>query len=913
MNRCKWTIAIPAICIMLFAGSAAHATVGEIIGTVLDEKSGEPLIGASVQLEGTTIGASCDLDGRYVIRNVPHGTHSLLIASMGYTPKRITEVSVLNGEPVKIDASLIEAVTELKPIEVTAERARATESSVLIKRRAAVNVTDGVSAELIKKSGDSHAGDALRRVVGVSVVDGRNLVVRGMGGRYSNVQLNGASLPSPEPEKREIPLDLFPGGLLDEVVATKTFTPDKPGNFSGGSVDLTTKEFPTRLSYSISSSASYNSATTNERILSANASRGIPVELQNQAWAATDSSREAAGEALARSQWTPTASEAPLNSSYAITAGNQYALGEHQTLGLVGAFTYGRSYKVQNAFYSEYTFGDPSLTYNVVKGTKNNSYGGVGNATFALGENNKLSLKSLYSRSEDEEARHAVGVDDEWGENEDIRLRFTRRDIFSLQLNGEHRIPWLLGSTVNWRAVSSDATRDEPLNRSNFYQLEYDDKGEVESRTWRTNGYSGASIFTYLDDNDAHGAIDWTIPLGFGGSSKIKFGTLFQNKTRAFQAQRYRFVSTGGQTPRNDYAENIFTPENIGPDRKSQYKLESGTFADDRYNVNEHTTAGYAMAEIPVTGRLRIIGGARYENFDMGLVSGNRQNLAQDTLVPLKTADWLPMGSVILGLSERMNVRGVFSQTLARPEYRELAPFSFQDYALGRPTQGNPNLKTCYIQNYDLRWEYYPAPNEILAVSFFWKRFDDPIERHVIDGSSRLINTLVNSDEASNRGIELEARKSLGFFGDKLSRMTIGGSLALVESEVTISGADQSYSVERPLTGQSPYVVNLIGSYTSPSGKTDITVLYNAFGDRVISLDKIDQDPYYEQTRHSIDMTVGYKFWNTFAFKFAARNLLNEEYVETQKQVDGVSAGKTVVTEKYELGRSISLGLSYGI
>lgn len=913
MRQFHKSLLIIAAIFSIAEANLARADVGQIIGTILDEKSGEPLIGASVQLEGTSIGAAADIDGRYVIRNVPHGTHTLLVASLGYAPKRITEVAVTNGEPVMIDASLGEAVTELKPIEVTAERARATESSVLIKRRGANNVTDGVSAELIRKSGDSHAGDALRRVVGVSVVDGRNLVVRGMGGRYSNVQLNGAPLPSPEPEKREVPLDLFPGGLLDELVTSKTFTPDRPGNFSGGSVDLSTKEFPNAFSYSISSSGSYNSATTSENILSSNASRGIPAELTDQAWGATDSSREAAGEALARSQWTPTASRAPINSSYAFTAGDRISLGEKQTLGLVGSFNYSRSYKVQDAFYSEYTFGDPSLAYNVKKGTQTDSYGGIANATVALSENHKLSLKSLYSRNDDEEARHAIGTDDEWGDNEDIRVRFIRREIFSLQLTGEHRIPWLLGSTVNWRAASSDATRDEPLHRANFYQLEYDQNGDVISRIWRTNGYSGASIFTYLDDDDAHGALDWTVPLGLVSGSKIKFGTLYQNKTRQFQAQRYRYVSTGGQTPRGDYAENIFTEETIGPNRQTQYRLESGTFADDRYNVNEHTTAGYAMADLPLSSRLRFVGGARYEDFDMGLLSGNRQDLARDTLVPLKTGDWLPMASAIVTVSDRMNIRAVFSETLARPEYREMAPFSFQDYALGRPTEGNPDLATCHIRNYDLRWEFFPSPSEILAVSVFWKTFEDPIERHVIDGSSRLINTFVNTDKASNQGIELEARKSLGFISQNFSRVTLGGSLALVESEVTINASTGSFSVDRPLTGQSPYVVNLVGTYSSPSAKTDITILYNAFGDRVISLDKIDQEPYYEETRHSIDMTVGYKFWQSFALKFAARNLLGEDYVATQKQVDGVNAGKTVITERYDLGRSISLGLSYGI
>jgi len=224
-----------------------------------------------------------------------------------------------------------------------------------------------------------------------------------------------------------------------------------------------------------------------------------------------------------------------------------------------------------------------------------------------LAENHKFSLKGVYSRNDEEEARHEIGTDDEQGEVEETRLRFVRREIFSMQLTGEHHLPGFFGSTFNWRASSADATRDEPLNRSNYYLLSYDDQGQIESRRWNPNGYSGAAIFTALDDNDATGAIDWTLPLWNG--AKLKTGGLFQSKTRQFQAQRYRFNSTGGQTPRGDYAEMIFTPENIGPVKQNQFKLESGTSADDHYNVDEHIAASFAMAEIPVTSRIRLIGG----------------------------------------------------------------------------------------------------------------------------------------------------------------------------------------------------------------------------------------------------------------------------------------------------------------
>lgn len=910
-------------------GASAHGATGQIVGTVLDERTGEPLIGASVLIEGTSVGAACDIDGRYTIRNAPEGTHTLVVASLGYATKKITQVAVKAGESLSVDASLAEAVTEMKAIEVTAERARATESSVLIKRRTAVNATDGVSAEMMRKAGDADAGDAVRRVVGVTVVGGRSLVVRGMGGRYSSVSLNGSPMPSPEPEKREVPLDLFPSSLLDEVVASKTYTPDMPATFGGGGVNLSTRDFPTGREISFSASGSYNSATTGNAQLTYDGgekefaglfnlgvddgSRAMPSELMDPGWGASDSARETAGEALAADrQWTPTRTQAPLNRSYNLNIGDVFGLGQQTDLGVSTSLSYSSSYRASNELYREYRGAGSvkDLELNVERGVTTVLWGGLLNSALRLSPNHRLYFRGMHNRTSDDEAHMGYGYD-EYSSTfvEDVRLRYSTRRITSGQFGGEHHLAGLWNSTFAWRAVMSGADRDDPAMRSNLYAL--DIQGADTTRTWYQAGYSGSYIDIAFADRDNVVGVDWSVPFLTAGS-KIKLGGLFQGKTRDFQASRFRYVTTSGQVSRQGYAEELFTSENIAGRKTRGFALESGTRATDRYDINEHMAAFYTMVELPITARVRVMAGGRYENSEMLLNTGHPDTLGP-LQVDLRTSDWFPAATMVVALSDRINLRGGWSRTVARPEYREIAPFQFQDYVQGRPMQGNPELRTTYISGYDLRLELFPSPGEVLAVSVFSKSFDDPIEFTSID-ATRPIITWENADEARNKGIELEARKSLGFLGAAFSTLTAGGNLTLIESRVIYRDSGLfAYEVDRPLTGQSPYTLNLGISYVSPGGRTDANLMLNTFGKRVEGLDNQSAPPYYERARTELDASIGHRIWQGVSAKFAVKNLLDADYEVTQLQTSGDLAGQNVLVKRRELGRSFSLGFSYSL
>lgn len=912
------------VAVLVSSGAVSgFAQTGQITGKVLDEKSGEPLIGASVLIEGTTIGASCDLDGNYIIRDVPAGVHTLVVSSVGYQKRVVTGIAVASGRPTTMDLSLGATEIEMEAIEVTAERVRASESSLLIKRRAAPQVLDGVSAEMIKKSGDSDAGDAVKRIVGVTVVDDKRLVVRGMGGRYANVRLNGSTLPSAEPEKKEVALDLFPSALLDEVATSKTFTPDQPANFSGGSVNLVTKEFPSAFSYSFSTSAVYNSVSTGKDrnnyaggdqdwLGIDDGTRDRPAELSDPNWTSDTIVNLAAGRAF-DNQWTPIKSRTPVNSSYGLNIGNSWMLGRASMFGLSGSLTYSNSYKVRNnEIYREWNNDSiPWADYSDIdRGVQSVLWGGLVNATLNASENHKFAFKGMYNRSADDEAYTAYGFDSYAGNAFlETHLEFTTRSVKTQQVSGEHVFPSLNRSKIEWRATSSSATREVPDTRSVLYSL-VDVGDDQMTQKLVVSDQSLSHLYEDLHDRNAGIGIDYTLPLD-QGSTRLKFGGVFENTTREFNANLYRYVKRSGHQNDTGYAEDMLAPENIGSTsrtNRNKFFLDDGTDPNDRYDANDHMTAGYVMLDMPVTERLRVVTGVRHEDADLLLYSGPNN---RDT-ISLHTADWLPMGSVVYSLTDRMNLRGVVSRTMARPEYRELAPYAYQDYGYGPATRGSADLQPTYIVNYDLRWEYFPRPGEILAVSVFAKEFTDPIEILVIPGASRPVLEYNNIESARNYGFELEGRKTLEFISHRLERFTLGGNLTVTESEIRILDEAGLGTVDyrRPLSGQSPFAINTFLGYTSPGGQTEATLLYNAFGDRLVRLTTINQEPYYEQTRHQVDFTISHKLWQTVGLKLGIKNLLDEDFLVTQKQAQFGIEG---ITEQYEIGRSVSFGISYGI
>ena len=919
--------------ILLFCASATAQDTGKVQGVIVDAETGETLIGANVVIKdanGAPLhGTSTNLDGKFTLV-VPVGTHTIEVSYVTYATKVITDVAIATKEPTVLNISLPPEGLQADEIIVTAKAEQNSEVSMLAIQQKAAVVTDGISAELMSRSSSSDAGDALKRVTGITVVGGKYVYVRGLGERYSNTQVNGADMPSPEPNRRVVPMDIFPAGLLENIQVSKTFSPDQPGDFSGGSVQVKTRDFPDKFTFSFSASGGYHSQTTFKDAQTYaggswdflgidDGARSLPDLVKTQAAdqpvrqrgrfstaGFTAEEVQAFGQSFSNI-WQPRIKSAPVNQSYSVSVGNSIGSGGKE-LGYVASFTYDNSLKNTDENWNSFRItADPSgnqiltpfTSYSVQSTTNSILWGSLLNVSLRLSPLHKISVKTLYNRSTDDEARTYTGFNSDRGTDLlDYRLQYVERGIFTSQLSGEHHFGGFLNSNIEWLLNTSQATRDEPDNREVLYEMR---NGEW---TFFDITQSGSRFFFDLVD-DAQGAkLDWTIPIdGFGGlASKLKFGTKWSTKDRSFDARRFRFEQSSGIQRSVDLTqdpEEIFISENIAP---GLFQLRETTRATDNYSASQDLWATYMMTDFQISPKWRFVGGLRIENAKQQLISFDPFAITTQPIeVALDNTDLLPGLNLVYKLTDRTNLRTAYSRTIARPDFRELAPFEFTDFIGGRAVSGNPDLKRSSIDNFDVRYETFPRLGELLAVSAFYKKFHDPIEQ-IIRPTAQLSVTYQNAKAATNYGLELEFRRRLDAITPALEPLSVNVNVTLVKSEIDIEpGLGVQTSDSRALQGQSPYVVNLTLGYDNAERGLQGNMLYNVFGRRISEVGAQGLPDVFEQPRHQVDFNLKKK-QGKFTYKFSAKNLLDSKVL--YKQAEGVF-------REHRAGRSFSLGVSY--
>ena len=942
-------IVIPVAAMVLFAcmvgliGQSAFAQSregGRIEGKVVDSQTGESLPMVGVRLEGTQRGACADLDGHYFIDKVPSGTYTVTFLMLGYTKVTVTEVKVTAGEVTTLNAALTTEAIEMKEVVVTARRIESSVAGLLASQKKAPAISDGIAAEQIARSPDSDAAAVVKRVTGLTVVDNKYVYVRGLGERYSNTLLNGSSLPSPEPNKRVVPLDILPANLLEKVVITKAFTPDQPGDFSGGSVRINVKEFPEALTVKFSASSSMNSQTTfrDFRTYSGGAwdflgfndgTRDIPALIQQKAenqkvfpkgrFARPEDPCFHTDELVELSKsfgnhWRARTIRAPVNQSYSFSIGNQNNLGG-RPLGFLASLRYSNKYSFREEernTYSAYKTGEGKRIlqrlnhFDIEKSAFSVRWGGILNFSYKPTPKDKLSLKTLYTRNADDEVRTYDAEIRDYGDiTRSVRFRYLSRSLLSSQLVGEHVLTFL-GSRLDWRATFSRATNDEPDRRELLY-----DVSDAEHPRLLDEPKSGSRFYSELRDIERGSALDWTVPFKQwrGLSAKLKLGGGFNLKNRDYEVRRFQLARQQGSDPRllTLPPDSLFLPENIGP---HGFLVIERTNNVDNYTAEQTLVSGYGMIDMPLWRRLRLVTGARVERSRQWVETYDLFAPEKKPVIAhLDNVDILPAVNLTYSLSERMNLRTAFSQTVIRPYLRELSPMEFADFMDGVAKVGNPELKRTLIQNFDGRWEFYPHPGELIAVSAFYKNFIDPVEQTIGAGAHQL-QIPVNAEDAHNFGIEFELRTSLDFLSASLAHFNVVGNLAFIRSEVGIGDSvvvrgvsTRQTSPQRSLQGQSPYVANAILGYQHPTLGTELSLLYNVFGRRIDSVGYETLPDIYEEARHSVDVTLSQLF-GKFLIKCTAKNLLNSPHTFTQ-------GGE--ICQRYKTGRSFSLGISYSI
>ena len=926
------------------AGARGEEPLVTITGSVVDSDTELPIEGAAIKVVDTTLRVHTDATGAWTLK-IPSGTYTLQVTAPFYTASVLADFQVGVGQPPlePVRVALAPQVVKLEAIKLPVQLSQSSERGLLEKRMRSSRIEDSISTEEISRLPASSAGEAIKRVTGVSIVGGRYVFVRGLGERYSNTLLNNVEIPSPEPNRRVVPMDIFPASLLASLQTVKTFSPDQPGGFAGGSVQVFTKDFPEELTMSLSISTGLNTQATGADGLTYpggsldflgfdDETRALPALIQENAAELpirergrfttagfTPEDIQEFGRAFSNT-WSPERQPVPANQSYKFSLGNSDTLFGKE-FGYLGVLSYGNSHSYGTQVRNAFRIGlnetlSPVTSYNVERSGNEVDWGSVLNASLRFSPGHQLSMRTLFTHTAEDETRTWEGFNaDRNTDMRSARLRYVERELFSGQLAGTHDFEFgapditaetQLDETValprpalsmEWRLTYSRASRYEPDTRETIYE----DRGNGRF-TFRDVTHSGSRFFFELEDDEYNARVDWRIPIGEEGL--FKFGGLWRNRERTFDARRFRFLPADNVDATVDLAsppEVLFHVDNIAP---RVFELRESTRATDNYLAGHNVYAGYLMLDVPVTQKWQFMTGLRLESSGQNVTTYNPFSAsAQPIVADLETRDLLPGINLTYRLTERMNLRVAASRTITLPDFRELAPFEFTDFVGGRTILGNPELERTQIDNYDFRWEAFPQLGGVVAVSVFYKRFQKPIEQ-IVQPQAEVRITYENAEGANNYGVELEARQNLGVLTPALSKFSINTNAALISSQVVLPDVGIQTSSERPLQGQCPYIVNVSLGYEDSNWGLSSAIAYNIFGKRLSEVGNHGVPDVYEQPRGQLDVSLSRTVADYFRISFSAKNLL-DAYVHFKQ-------GEEVYV-RYKLGRSFSFGVSYNL
>ena len=890
--------------------TVASAGSGRIIGKVLDSRTGGGLTDVAIQVVGTTTGTSSGLEGRYVLGRVPAGTVTLHIRRLGFAPKTITGVMLDAGKTIEQDIALDPVTVSLETQVVTASIERGSVNNALDRQRTATGVVNSVSREQISKSPDSDAAQAVQRVSGVTVQDGKYIFVRGLGERYTTTSLNGSRIPSPEPERKVVPLDLFPSSLIQSVTTSKNFTADQPGDFSGAQVDIRTREFPLGQQSEFSTSIGYNDAATNRGLVVApslsrdwlgfaGSERQLPSGLAAPFPQQPSQSTVNSLVQSFRNVWSPLAKKGVPNKSFGLTTGGRKPFGEQSQLGYIAALSYSYNQEVRERevrAYAEPTNGTTEIDrFEGTTGRSSVLWGGIANLALNLGSRTRISLNNTYNQTADNDARLETGFSENLGTRLRIeRLRFVERTVRSNQIVGERQLG--ARQRVNLSFTSSHVKRSEP-DRSEFVQVE---GAPGESPYWLDATEGAVRTFGRLTESGLNTALDYTLQFGSPERQhELKLGGLHRYTERVARNQVFSI-----QAPSLPLDQRRLSPEQIFDGRFAGSSdaifrivpLSQG----GSYGASDELGAGYATAEWALSNRYRLITGARLERSST-IVSAEPTVGNRVRVNPLYT-DVLPSVLLNVKMTDAQNLRFSATRTLSRPEYRELAEVQYRDVIGGENVIGNPALERTLISNFDARWEWYPDAGEVFSVGLFAKRFDKPIERIFLATSGTRIVTFINADGGDNLGLELDARLGLGRFASLFQPFTLFSNATFMRSKVRLGDDPRVAKEDRAMVGQAPSVLNTGLTFAPGTGSLSATVLFNRVGRRIVSASQPPLPVTYEEARSVLDLAFRFPLFAGVSAKLDAKNLLDQPYVQRQG---------TVTRESYYSGRVYTFGLNW--
>jgi TonB-dependent receptor len=952
------------------AAAPASQSQGLIRGQVLQAATRQPVAGAHVTVQGMSAGVEStsldlvtDAEGRFQA-TVPAGEFGLTAQADGYDLLIQDGLKVRSGATVEstltlgappADALADGAVSpdvgvspdvaadaggtqRLGGVNVRGSYQRGGEALYLDEKRASPVVAETLGAEQIARTGDSDAATTLKRVTGLTLVDGRFVYVRGLGERYSSVALNGAPIPSPDPTRRVVPLDLFPTDLLDGVVVQKGYTPDMPGEFGGGAVLLRTRDVPSKFFFRINGTLGYQDGTSfkdgytyegggRDWAGQDDGTRELPASLAAATAGgqvlrpqtplnpngATPAQLERYGEDLAAGGYGVKRETLSPDLGFSAAVGNRWEVGETSKLGFTAALRYNnawdRNEEVRRTFQASSAGLEPADVLAIDDTRRNVDLSAFLNLGYEITPQHKLSATSVLLRQSEDRTKLSEGIQDEQ-QARFTELRWTENQLFAQQLGGNHLFPAAHDLSLDWQYTWARANRDEPDTRKYRY-----DRAQDGSLSFSQRSDSNQTTWAELSDYQRDLSVKGKLPFDFDTATlDLAFGGERTERNRDASLRSFSF-SAAGPIARDPAVlalpiDQVLSPGHIGEDG---FVLTESTLPTDNYFARQDLTAFFLGVDTNIAQKYRIALGARRERNDQAVTTFSLSNPEAPPVVAGENASsTLPAAAFTWAYSENAQLRTSFSKTLSRPDFRELSPAPYLDPLLDVQVVGNPDLVTASIRNYDLRWEYYFSPVEAFSIGAFLKEFENPIEKTRLPGSGVLLS-LDNAQSARNYGIELDVTKGLEFVADwpgfrhihgDWANWSVGFNYARIKSSISLDPLDASFqtNLERPMQGQSPYVTNLQLGHQAGDGSSEATLLFNVSGRRIAAVGVAGQPDIYEEAFRQLDFQYRHALAEDWSFKLRLRNLLDPAVRYTQ-------GDKT--TREYRKGRALMLTLEW--
>lgn len=920
---------------LIFIITTFRAYAADIKGKVTDSTTGEPLIGATIQIDGTPKATATDIDGLFAFSGLDeNANYTLAIKYISYKTKKIDGVRA-EAQPQVIEIKLTPDEQTLNEVTVTGVARKNTEIAVIQMTKSSPVIVSNVSAQEITKTQDTNAGEVIRRVPGVSLIDDKFVMVRGLSQRYNNVWINGGAVPSSEADSRAFSFDLIPSSQIDNMQIVKTPSPEYPADYTGGFITITTKDIPAENTAELSVGGNWNDITSFSDFKYAKGSGtdflGFDSGMRGLNGGINSTLNSIAGNGVdllnnhLNNDWRVRNMNPVGDLKLSGSLGRRWKLGDRQ-LGMIAAFNYSNEYRkyedMQNNLYGVYDADkDQSnyLRYSVDDQYNHNvRLGAMLNFTLLSADgNSKYQLKNIFNQIGNDRYTWREGLSAQSDNENSAEYYYRSRTTYNGQITGKHTFAL---DELDWSASYSYANRNVP-DRRRYLINDALEPGVMQL----TSPNDISREWTKLDEHIVSAAVNDKHDFKFGSfTPSIKFGAYGEYRTRKYTTRDfiYNWNAASNTLPDGfrqfDLSEMLSDESYFGADRL--YLFEEQHMRNN-YKGNNYLGAGYFAANIPL-GNFNIYAGLRYEYDHMELITNTRDNAESPFSHNYEYNDLFPSVNTTYKINDKHQLRLSYGKTVNRPEFREVSPSVFYDFDLASNVQGNTDLKPCYIQNVDFRYEFYPSKGELISIAAFYKYFDSPIEwTYTVTGGTSLVYSYMNAQRANNYGIELDIRKDLSFIGLPGFSWSFNG--ALIKSRVKFEAG--SKEEDRPMQGQSPYLVNTGLFYKNDKLQLDVALLYNRIGKRIIGVGRSEGTTSgnealrvpdsYEMPRDVIDLSASKKFGNHWELKLSIRDLLAQKVYYKQfadvHYSNGTSREVEQITRAYKPGRNIGVSAVY--